>query len=227
MASTLTARTRDERGKGAARRLRATGHVPAVIYGHGDETRALSVSAHDLERLLSHISVENTIIDLEIEGGAKLPALIREVQYHSSRPIVLHIDFYQVHAGERIHLEVPVRLHGSPVGVRDQGGVMAESMHSLSVECLPRDIPEGIDIDVTELQIGQSVHVSDIDVPNVKILNDPELVICSITQPTGVALEDGAETADGVGGDVQPELVRRREADAADVPFSHGSRQPE
>lgn len=220
MAATLTARARDERGKNAARQLRATGQVPAVVYGHGDETRTLSVSAHDLERLLARISVENTIIDLDIEGGARVPALIREVQYHSSRPILLHIDFYQVHAGERLHLEVPVRLHGAPIGVREQGGVLTEVLHDLTVECLPRDIPEGIDIDVSHLQIGESVNVRDVSLPNARILNDADLVICAVTGATTAALEVGPEAADGVGGDVEPALIRRR-GDATDVPATH------
>lgn len=227
MAATLTARPREERGKSAARKLRIEGQVPAVVYGHGDETRTLSVSAHDLERLLAHISVENTIIDLAIEGAATVPALIREVQYHSSRPGVLHIDFYQVHAGERIHLEIPIRLHGVPVGVRESAGVLQEVLRELSVECLPRDIPEGADVDVSGLEVGETIHVSDIQLPNVKILNDPDLVICTVGSATVQALEVGAETEDGVGGDIEPELIRRREGDAADVPFEHGSRQPE
>jgi large subunit ribosomal protein L25 len=227
MATTLTARPREQRGKSAARQLRRDGQVPAVVYGHGDETRTLSVSAHDLERLLAHISVENTIIDLAVEGGTTVPALIREVQYHSTRPGVLHIDFYQVHAGERLHLEIPVRLHGVPVGVRENAGVLQEILRDLSVECLPRDIPEGADIDVTGLEVGESIHVRDVQLPNVKILNDPDLVICTVGGATVQALEVEAETEDGVGGDVEPELIRRREDDAKDVPFEHGSRQPE
>lgn len=227
MAATLTARPREERGKNSVRKLRAAGQVPAVVYGHGDETRTLTLAAHELERLLARINAENTIIDLQIDGGAKIPALIREVQYHSSRPGVLHVDFYQVHAGEKLHLDVPVRLHGAPVGVRENGGVLQEILRDLSVECLPRDIPEGIDIDVAALDIGDSVHVRDVSVPNGRILNDGDLVICTVSGPTLKGLEEGAETGEGVGGDVEPELIRGHREDAENVPSEHGSRQPE
>ena len=227
MAATLTARPREERGKNAVRKLRGAGEVPAVMYGHGDDTRVLAVSAHDLQRLLAHISAENTIIDLQIDGGAKVPALIREVQYHSTRPDILHVDFYQVHAGEKLHVDVPIRYLGAPLGVRENGGVLQEILRDLSVECLPKDIPEGVEVDVTNLDIGDSLHVSDLNVPNVKILHEPDLVLCTVSAPRVGALDETAETEDGVGGDVEPELIRGRKDDAEDVPFEHGSRQPE
>lgn len=209
MAVTLTARPRSTTGKNAARKLRQAGTVPAVIYGHGDQTRSLEIPKNELERLLSQISVENTLIDLQIEGGATTPALIREVQYHPSRPLILHVDFLQIHAGEKIHLQIPIRLHGSPVGVRDGGGVLQEVVRELDVECLPRDIPEGADVDISELNLGDTVHISDIALPNVKILNDPDLVICTVAHPTAGALPEEPEAGEGVG-DVQPELVRDR-----------------
>ncbi|MBW3628864.1 MAG: 50S ribosomal protein L25 [Gemmatimonadetes bacterium] len=212
MAVTLNARSRATFGKNAARKLRSAGHVPAVIYGHGDETRPLEIAVNELERLLSHISMGNTLIDLRVEGAKATSALIREVQYHAVKPMILHVDFLQVHAGEKIHLRVPVRLHGTPVGVRDEQGVLQEVLHELDVECLPRDIPEGIDIDVEALGIGDSVHVRDVTIANVTILNDPELTIASVTNPT---VEAVAEPEADEAADAQPELVkdRRREGD--------------
>lgn len=221
MAVTLTARPRTETGKGAARRLRRAGEVPAVIYGHGDQTRSLVVNGHELEKLLSSISVENTIIDLQLEGGETTPTLIREVQYHPVKPLVLHLDLLQVHAGEKLHLEVPIRLHGTPVGVRDLGGVLQEVLREIHVECLPADIPEGVDIDINGLGIGDTVHVSDVSLPKARILNDPDLVICTVTPPTAAALPEGTESEDTAGGDLQPELVRSRKDDA-DVPADNG-----
>src|SRR5690606_4055871 len=157
-----------ERGKNAMRRLRRQGLVPGVVYGHGDETRTIALKAQELEKLLASISVENTIIGLSIDGGKPADTLIREVQQHPARRAVLHVDFLQIHAGEKIHLEVPVRLHGSPVGVRDNGGVLQEVLRELHVECLPRDIPEAVDLEIGHLDIGDSVHVKDISIPNVK-----------------------------------------------------------
>lgn len=209
MAATLSARPRSERGKSAARALRRSGQVPAIVYGHGDETQAVSVDAHELQKLLAHINM-NTIIELKVEGGKGTQALIREVQYHATRPDVLHLDLYQIHAGEKITLTVPIRLHGQPVGVRDGGGVLQQVLHELNVECLPKDIPEGIDLEVDQLAVGDSIHVRDVSKPNVKILNDGDLTICSVTPPTVSALPEDAVEEDTAGGDVEPELVRER-----------------
>ena len=212
MATTLTARPRSTFGKNAARKLRRDGFVPAVIYGHGDETRSIEISIVDLERLLATVSAETTLIDLTVEGGKATSALIREVQYHAVKPKILHVDLLQVHAGEKLHLAIPVRVHGTPRGVRDGGGIFQEVLHELEVECLPKDIPQGIDIDVEGLDVGDSVHVSDVNLPNVRILNDPELVICAVTTPTVEALPEAPEAAEGVG-DVEPEVIRERKKD--------------
>jgi large subunit ribosomal protein L25 len=183
--------------------------VPAVVYGHGDETRTLSVSAHDLEKLLGSISVENTIIDLALEGGATTPALIREVQYHPARKLVLHVDFLVIHAGQKIHLEVPIRLHGSPIGVRDNGGILQEVLRDLHVECLPGDIPEAIDLDIDNLDIGDVIHVRDVSAPNVRILNDPDIVLVTVVAPTVAELPEDLEAEEGVAGEGEPEVIRR------------------
>lgn len=204
----LAAAHRSERGKNAARTLRRTGRVPAVIYGRGDETRALSVDALELEKLLASVSAENTLIDVEIEG-ASTRALIREVQRHPYRPEVLHVDFLQIHAGERLKLDVPIRLVGSAVGVREDGGVLQQALHELHIECLPRHIPDAVEIDVENLAIGDSVHVRDVRVPNVNILNDEDLSICSVVPPTVQAVEEEPEVTTEVE-DVEPELVGRR-----------------
>jgi large subunit ribosomal protein L25 len=217
MAHTLKAQLRDERGKGAARQLRASGRIPATMYGHGDETRTLSLDAKEFERLTSGISTESTIVDVEIDGGKKIPALIREVQKHPFRPDVLHVDFFQVHAGEKIKLTIPVRVTGNPAGVRNSGGVLQHSLHELEIECLPRDIPEGVEVDVTELEIGDTIHVRDLDIPKVKVFNDPDLSVCSVTMPTVAKVDEDAEAeaADGV---EEPEVIGRESSDGEEPP---------
>lgn len=208
MANRLNAQLRTETGKGVARTLRREGRVPGVVYGHGDENRPLTIDALELQKLVSSINVENTLIDLKIEGVRKATsALIREVQYHPARPEILHVDLYQVHAGEKISLDVPIRLHGTPAGVREDSGILQETLRELHVECLPKDIPEGVDIDVSELRIGDSVHVSDVSLPDVKIMNDPELVICAVTPPTKVELPETGEAAEG---EAEPEVIGER-----------------
>lgn len=227
MAAKLNAQLRETTGKTAVRAIRRSGRVPAVVYGHGDETRPLTIDAVELQKLVSTVSVENTLIDLRIEGGKATSALIREVQYHPVKPKILHVDLYQVHAGEKIHLDLPIRIHGTPIGVREDGGVLQEVLREIRIECLPKDIPEAVDINIDELRIGDTIHVSDVNLPNVKILNDPDLVICTVTAPTIADLPETAETEEGVGGDVEPELIRDREGDAEATPAEHGSRQPE
>jgi len=197
----LNARPRDEHGKGFARKLRAAGRVPVVVYGHGDRTQTLSVDALELEKLLSGISVENTLIDLAVEGGSRARALIREVQMHPFKPEVLHLDLMQVHADERIRLQVPVRVIGTPDGVRNGGGVMDQVLYDLEVECLPGDIPEAVDVDVSALGVGESARVHDVSLPNARILNDADLPIVSILAPTVPVLEAGAEETAGEAGE--------------------------
>jgi len=211
--ATLKARLREGTGKGVARKLRASGEIPAVAYGHGMEGRPLSVNAHELELLLSTINPENTIIELNVTGAKPSQALIREVQRHPSRPQILHVDFFQVRAGEKLHVEVPIRLHGVPVGVRDEGGVLQEVLRELTVECLPKDIPASIDIDIDQLGLGESIHVSDVTIENAEILNDAELVICSVNVPSTVVLSEAEETAAAEAAEGEPELIRERRDD--------------
>ena len=212
MAASLSAQPRQDRGKNAMRKLRSQGLVPAVLYGHGDETRTLTLRAQELEKLLSSISVENTIIDLNIEGARATQTLIREVQHHPARKAVLHVDFLQIHADEKIHLEVPIRLHGSPIGVRDEGGILQEVLRELHVECLPKDIPEAIDLDIENLGVGDVIHVRDVAAPNVKILNDPDIVLVTVVAPTVAALPEGEEEA-AAAAEGEPEVISRREGE--------------
>ena len=208
--ATLNARVREGTGKGVARKLRAAGEVPAVAYGHGMEGQALAVNAHELELLLQSINPENTIIELRVKGSRPAQALIREVQHHPSRRQILHVDFFQVRATEKLHVEVPIRIHGTPIGVRDQGGILQEVLRELSIECFPKDIPVAVDLDVGNLGLGESIHVSDVTVENVTVLNDPELVICTVATPTVAALPEEAEEV--VEEEGEPEVIRERRA---------------
>lgn len=217
MTATLNADMRTEHGKGAARRLRRAGRVPAVLYGHGDETRTLSVDAVELEKLLASINVENTLIEVAVGGGASTRALIREVQLHPYRPEALHLDLLQVHAGEKLRLQIPIRLTGSPEGVRN-GGTLDQSVYELDVECLPGDIPDTAEVDVTGLAIGDSIRVRDVSLPGVTVLNDDNLTVASVVPPAVQALPETPESEDGPVAAVEPELIRDRAEDAEGVP---------
>jgi large subunit ribosomal protein L25 len=210
MTSTLRATPRTTHGKNAARALRRSGRVPGVVYGHGGEGRAISIDALEAERLLASISVENTLIDLMVEGGAPTRALIREVQWHPVSPVLLHLDFLEVHAGEKVKLHVPIRLVGLAVGVDMHGGILDQSLYDLEIECLPNQIPEVAEVDVSALDVGGVLRVRDVALPNVKILNDPDVTVVSVVPPTVALPVETPVAEDGVGGNVQPELVRSR-----------------
>ena len=223
----LTAQTRTASGKGAARKLRAEGRTPAVLYGHGETTRALTVDSHELGVLFSRISVDNTIISLKIEGerGGELRALVREVQLHPASRRILHVDFYQVHAGERIDVDVPLHFTGTAAGVK-AGGILHPNFNSLPIRCLLEQIPEAIDVDVSALDVGDSLHMSDITLPEGSVTEfDPETVICSVTPPNVIAVEVPAEVAEAAaeaeaeaGAEApEPEVIRRRPAEEGEA----------
>jgi large subunit ribosomal protein L25 len=203
--ATLKASRRDQSGKGAARKLRGTGRIPAVLYGHGDKNESLSLDAHELELLLAHIASGSTLISLDIDGR-RTDVLIRELQRHPYKPEVMHVDFLQVHGDETLTLSVPIRLTGTPKGVMDDGGVLDQVLYELEIECLPRDIPEAVEIDISRLGLGESLRVHDITFPNATILNDGDLPVASVLEPrtTGGTETDAA---------AEPEVVRGRGGD--------------
>lgn len=212
--ATLKASTRVGSGKGDARKLRATGNVPAVAYGQGSAARSLALKGQELNLLLASINAENTIIELQVEGERPIQALIREIQRHPSRSEILHVDLFEVQAGTKLHVNVPIRFNGTPVGVRDSGGILQEVLRDLSVECLPVDIPSEIELDVDGLELGDAIHVKDVTVPNATVLNDPDLVICMVTAPTVSATEaDEAESGEAAEPAVAGEKSEESEAE--------------
>jgi len=202
----IAAERRTVSGKGGARQLRLHGRVPAVIYGHGREPEAVSIGAKDLERALTGISAEATLFEVAIDG-TPVRALIREIQRHPYRPDIIHVDFYEIHAGEKVALEVPIHLVGSPDGVRNGGGVLDQLIRELKIRVLPTDIPEHIDVDVTELRVGQSLHVSDLAIPNAEVLTEPTTAVCTVVPPRVEAEEVAAVVTPEEA--AEPELIRK------------------
>jgi large subunit ribosomal protein L25 len=200
----LKATPREGTGKGDNRKLRATGRVPGVVYGHNEKTRSVSLDAHELQVLFSKISVENTVIKLSIEGEkGEVQALVREVQANPVKGDVVHVDFLQLHAGEMVDVEVPIHLVGNAPGVKT-GGVMDHQIHELPVRCLPAAIPESLDVDVSALELGESIHVGDIKLPEgVETDMDLERTVCSIVAPAALEAAAPAE-ADAT---AQPERI--------------------
>lgn len=193
----LNAQLRAGTGKGVARKARAEGRIPAVMYGHGEETRLLTVDAHELDLLFSRVHVESTVIDVTIEGEKNpLRVLVREVQKHAHKSQLLHVDFYQIHAGELITVNVPLRLTGSAAGVK-AGGLMQHALDEIEIRCLVDAIPDAIVVDVSELGIGESLHVRDVTPPaNVELHVDGDRTVCSVMPPiVGTAEEEEAAAA--------------------------------
>jgi len=184
MQAALNAQKRDGSGKGVARKLRASGHVPAVLYGGKGESVSLSLNTREAERLFRSVSVENTIIELSVEGGETVQTLVREIQTHPYRNEVVHVDFLRLQKGVAVEVNIPVHFVGIPVGVRDEGGVLDHVLHDVHIRCIPSRIPESAELDVSGLNVGESLHVSDISFPEeVEVLTDASLTVCAVHPP--------------------------------------------
>jgi large subunit ribosomal protein L25 len=207
--ATLAATARTSAGKGTARSLRRDGQIPGVIYGHARDSQPLALVARDLDKLLSHIAAESTVVELNIDGSVSR-TLIREVQRHPFKRQILHIDFQELVAGEAVTVNVPIILVGTPEGVRHGGGMLDQVMRELSISVDPANMPNHYDLDVSHLTIGHALHVRDIVVgEGVTILVDPDETVCSVAIPK-VAAEavEEAEKTDG-----EPEVIRKAKAD--------------
>jgi len=183
----LKAGKRDLSGKGPARRARAAGNLPAVVYGGAEGPLHLVLNTHEAELLFRSISVDNTIINLEVEGeSGPVATLIREIQTHPARSQLLHVDFLRIQTGVEVELDVPVQLEGVPDGVRLDHGILEQTVHHLPVRCIPSQIPESIRIDVTGLRVGDSMHVAQLTLPpGVTVLTEQDQTICSVQYPSG------------------------------------------
>lgn len=193
----LSAEVRTQQGKGEARRLRRTGKLPAVIYGRG-EARSLTCDAKKLRQILSTTAGSNAIFQLNLEGEdfQERKAIVKEIQYHPLTGEMLHADLYEISMDKEIIVSVPVRFVGEPVGVKLKGGVLSHLLREIEVECLPARIPEAVTLDVSQLDIGDALHVSDLVVgEGVQIVNDPEEAVVSVTS---VTLEEVAKPAEEV-----------------------------
>ena len=222
METKLKAERRTGTGKGAARRLRAAGRVPAVLYGHGEEPVTLSVSALDLLHLFHASHGATMLVDLEIDGKAHL-AIPREVQRDHIHSRYVHVDFLAVNRDETVRLTVEVHETGEAPGVK-AGGVVEHHLREVEVECLPNDVPEEIVADIGSLEIGDMLRVGDVAPPDgVTILTDPEMPVISIITPAALRTEvdltmPGEEAAEAAPEEA-PEVAEGEAAPAAeDVP---------
>lgn len=200
----LTTEKRDSRGTRTARKLRALGRVPGVLYGHKEETVSVSVAA---DLLLSAVRHGARVVDLQSEYGLQ-KAQIAELQWDHLGIEVLHVDFRRVAADERIHVTVPVEVKGIAPGVT-AGGVLDQPIHTLAVECLADNVPDSIRVNVNELQLGAAIHVRDLHLPpGVQALADADAIVVHVTSPQA---EPEAGATPG-GEQAEPEVIGRKAA---------------
>lgn len=212
----LSARPRVEAGRNAVGKVRARGAIPAVIYGAKDATTNLEVDKKDVENLLSRAVGENILVELEIRDGGKTTnriSLIQEVQHHPVRGEIIHIDFHAVSMTEEIDAEVVLEHEGEPVGVKTFGGLLQQNMRSLPIRCLPQNLPEIIIVDVSGLNIGESLHVRDIKLPTgVVAVPDEDLTVFLVSEPTVAE-----EPAVAVEETVAPEVIKEKKPEASEA----------
>jgi len=205
----LVAERREGTGKGVARKLRAAGRVPAVVYGQGMESTPVSVDAKELFHVM-HAGGANVLLDVVVDGKRQL-ALARDVQRDHIHGRFIHVDFLAVSATEKITIAIPVRVVGESVGVK-AGGVLEHHLWEIQAECLPGDVPDAIDADVTELEVGDSIKVADLTAPSgVTILLPEDETVLAVVPPQARELEE--EVAEELEGE---EIEAAAEGEAAE-----------
>lgn len=206
---TISAQTRTERGRPANGRLRRKGLIPAVVYGKGGETHAVSVPALRIHEVLHSERGENTILTLDLDGGAsQTQVLIKDFQLDPIESLLLHADFVRIDMTKEIHVAVPIHLTGNCLGVKLDGGILDWTLREMRVICLPADIPDAIPVDVTELRMGKTIRVRDIVAPEkVRFLDDLDRAVAHVEHPQKEE-EVAAPSVEGapVAEPVEPEL---------------------
>jgi len=216
----LRASERNAAGKGAARKLRREGMVPAVLYGPEIDPKPLSLDGKQIETIIRHHGSASLIVNLEIEGedGGNRRALVKEVQRDTVTGRILYVDLHHISATRKVALEVPVVLVGEAKGAKE-GGILELVLRELEIQCLPDYIPEKVELDVTGLGIGDAIHVKDVRIPNVEIMNDPESVVATVVPPT-VYEEARAEAA-------EEEAVEEKKEEVAEESKEEGKKEKE
>ena len=219
MEAVLEAVERTSRGKNESRRLRVSGRIPAVVYGEKDGSRAIAVDPKTLSKILRTELGANTLIDLKLPGGKDARVLVKEYQIDPVTHQLLHADFYKVAMDKVIRVAVTVVSRGEPKGVKQQGGVLDIVHRQIELECLPADIPQNIEIDVSDMMVGQSVRVRDVATnPKWKAVSDPDMMLMHVIIPkveeVPATPEEAAATA--AVGPMEPEVIKKGKKEEAE-----------
>ncbi|MBI5633022.1 MAG: 50S ribosomal protein L25 [Nitrospirae bacterium] len=216
----IQAEIREGQGKGAARSLRRSGKVPATLYRAGN-AQSIQLVRKELAKLINSVAGEQVMVDLQFADGVNKLALLKDFQVDPVRSELLHTDFFEVSLTESIKITVHVATHGEPVGVKRDGGILQHPLREILIECLPDQIPGKIDIDISKLEIGQSIHVSDLKLEEgIKILTDAHDVIVNIVEP----VEEAAPVAEAAPAVAEPEVAKKgkKEEEGAAAPEKKG-----
>jgi large subunit ribosomal protein L25 len=207
----LQVETREEIGRAKVKDLRQQGFIPAVVYGHGEKALPIKVPHRQFLQLVHQYRIENAVINLKVGTDQKQksrPCLVKEIQYDPVHGEIVHVDLNEISLTETIKVNVPVVAKGEPAGVKQEGGSLEHILWEIEVECLPTDIPKEIEVDVSSLKIGESVHVKDLIIPaKVKVLSDPSAVVISVAEP--MKEETAAEAVEGETPQ-EPEVIKEK-----------------
>lgn len=197
----LKALVRENKGKGAARKIRASGNVPGVAYGEGIEPILLSVSDYEFTRILTGAASGSMLIDLEIEGLDSKKVIVKEVQMDPVVNSIVSVDFKVISMDKEIDVLVPIILSGTPEGVKNSGGILQTIRRDVKIACLPDKIPANVTVDVTEMNIGDTLHFEDLETEDFKVLSNPKVSICTVVAPTVIKEKKAAGEGEEVEGE--------------------------
>jgi large subunit ribosomal protein L25 len=213
MDAVLEAEARDSFGKNEANRTRRSGRVPAILYGgDGGKATPIAVSPKALMKILHSEAGQNTLISLKLAGGGDTRVLVKDFQLDPVTHDVLHADFYRVAMDKLLHVTIPVVVQGVPQGVKQQGGIVEHIRREIEIECLPGDIPDHVDVDVSELMVNQGIRVRDIAInPKWKAVSDPDLMLVHVILPKAeeAAAPAEAAAAAATATPVEPEVIKK------------------
>ncbi|MFZ9853649.1 MAG: 50S ribosomal protein L25 [Limisphaerales bacterium] len=213
----LSASPRTQTRRKGARKIRSGGRIPAIIYGRHNPPQNLEIDSKHFDELVHKAHTEIILVDLTVEGDAKPArlALVQDVQHHPLSGHILHVDLHEVKADEKVSIEVPVEAVGVPDGVKNGGGTLEHVRFRVRVRCLPKDLPEQINVDVTHLKVGETLHIGEIPAPaGVEILGDKKIPVLAVAAPVA---EAAAETTTPAAGEAakQPEMIKEKKEEAA------------
>jgi len=221
----LTATSRQRTSTRGARRLRASGTIPAVVYGKTTEPMTIGLNRAELIKMLLARAGEHGLVTLKVAAdGAKRkaweqPVLIKTLQRHPVNGEILHVDFHAITLTERIRIKIPVELLGVAVGVKQDGGILEHFLREIEIDCLPTEIPKQVDFDISQLKIGDTIHVKDLAAPSgSKITTDPEAVIASVQAPKAEKVEEVGEAV------TEPEVIREKKPEEGAEAPAEGSK---